>query len=181
MILGEKQRTKYSNTQQYNQAIAILENIMELRRKQQERQSELLSLLVKEAKAIKYKSKPNAGVKQQATTKTLPPNKSGIIQHLFKAQQQKCSEESSTKVEGDFNGNMTVEAEGATEGREVPVEIVSDECVEKNTEEVSSQFNSKGDQLRARNDTVAQVDDSNNPFLSQERVKEIVQERTLTC
>ena len=113
---------------------------MELRRNQRERQSELSSLLVKEAKAIRYKSKPDAGVKQQATTKTLPPNKSGIIQYLFKAQQQKCSEERSTKVEaGDCNGNMTVEAEGTTEGREVPVEIVSDECLEKNTEEVQIQ------------------------------------------
>ena len=144
--------------------------------------NELSSLLVKEAKAIKYKSKPDAGVKQQATTKTLPLNKSGIIQHLFKAQQQKCSEERSTKVEaGDCNGNMTVEEEGTTEGREVLVEIVSDECLKKNTEEVFSQFNSKGDQLIASNDTVAQVDDSSNPFLSQERVKEIVQDRTLTC
>ena len=62
---------------------------MELRRKQREKQSELSSLLAKEAKASKCKSKSEARVKEQPSTKSLPAKKSGSIPSLFKAQQPK--------------------------------------------------------------------------------------------
>lgn len=55
--LAEKQRTKYSNTQQYSQEIVISEKIVGLRGKQRECQSELTCLLAKEAKALKNMSK----------------------------------------------------------------------------------------------------------------------------
>ena len=92
-ILAEKQRIKFSNTQQYSQAIVISEKIMEMQRKQREKQSELSLLLMKEAKALKYKSKSETKVKKHPTNKAAPANKSGNIADLFRAQQQERSKE----------------------------------------------------------------------------------------
>lgn len=155
LILAEKQRIKFSNTQQYSQAIVISEKIMEMRRKQREKQSELSLLLVKEAKALKYNSKSETKVKKHPTTKAAPANKSGNIADLFRAQQQERSKESSSK--GNGNEIMTVETAATPEGEQIPAEIVSEGCPEKNVEKVVCQTSSKGDMFKPSEGTATQV------------------------
>lgn len=157
LILAKKQRTKYSNTQQYNQAILISVKITELRRKQQEKQSELSSLLAKEAKALKYKSKSEAKVKEQPTTKSLPARKSGSIPNLFKAQQQKREKESTRRAEGNDDDEMTVQTGESKQGEQVRAGICSEGCSEKNVENDLSQASSKKDISKPSQGTVAHV------------------------
>ena len=135
----------------------ISEKIMQLCRKQWEKQSELSSLLVKEAEALKYKSKSEAKVKEQPTTKSLPPKKSGSIPSLFKAQQQKREKESTRRAEGNDDDKMTVQTGESKQGEQVQAGSFSKRCSEKNVENDLNQASSEGDLSKASQGTVAHV------------------------